>query len=63
MEQAKPALLEPIMNVEIDAPGVRRRPDGGSERPAGTHLRHGHAGATVITAQVPMAEMLTYQTT
>ena len=45
MEKAKPALLEPIMNVEVQAPGrIRRRPDGRHERPPRTHLRHGYQG-------------------
>lgn len=62
MEQAKPCLLEPIMNVEISAPenysgdilgnlNSRRGRIQGME-PKG--------GSTVIKAQVPLAEMLTY---
>ena len=62
MEQAKPCLLEPIMNVEVYAPeayagdligelnGRRGRIQGMDSR--GT--------ARVIKAQVPMAEMLSY---
>jgi elongation factor G len=62
MEQAKPVLLEPIMNVEVYAPeafagdligelnGRRGRIQGMDTR--GT--------ARVIKAQVPMAEMLSY---
>jgi elongation factor G len=42
MQEAKPALLEPIMNVEIQAPvEYRRRPDGRPERAARAHRRHG----------------------
>ena len=63
MERAKPTLLEPVMNVEIYAPSDfagdlmgdlngRRGRIGGME-PRG--------GSTVIKAQVPMAEMLTYE--
>jgi elongation factor G len=62
MEQAKPCLLEPIMNVEITVPenysgdimgnlnGRRGRIQG--MEPTG--------GSTTIKAQVPLAEMLTY---
>ncbi len=62
MEQAKPTLLEPVMNVEVYAPesyagdligdiNARRGRIQGMET-------HGHS--QVIKAQVPMAEMLTY---
>lgn len=62
MEQAKPALLEPIMRVEIEAP----------EEYAGTLMgdlnqRRGRVqgmetrgSTTVVRADVPMAEMLSY---
>jgi elongation factor G len=65
MEQAKPALLEPIMRVEIEAPdefagaligdltGRRGRVQG---------MESGGAG-TIVRAEVPMAEMLSYSTT
>jgi elongation factor G len=64
MEQAKPCLLEPVMKVVIEAP----------EEFAGTLMgdlnsRRGRVGGmeskgrtTIINAQVPMAEMLTYGT-
>ncbi|HVU47064.1 MAG TPA: elongation factor G [Terracidiphilus sp.] len=64
METAKPCLLEPIMKVEIEAP----------EEFAGTLMgdlnsRRGRVQgmdsrgrSTVINAEVPMAEMLTYGT-
>jgi elongation factor G len=65
MEQSRPVLLEPLMRVEIEAPegftgalmgdltGRRGRVQGmGSGR-----------GTTVIRAEVPMAEMLTYGVT
>ncbi len=64
MEQAKPALLEPIMKLEIEAPdefagalmgdlsGRRGRVQG---------MESGATG-TVIRAEVPMAEILTYGT-
>jgi elongation factor G len=64
MEAAKPCLLEPIMKVEIEAPdefagtlmgdlNSRRGRVGGMESKGRT---------TVINAQVPMAEMLSYGT-
>jgi elongation factor G len=64
MEQAKPSLLEPIMKIEIEAPddfagalmgdltGRRGRVQG---------MESGGAG-TVIRAEVPMSEILTYGT-
>ncbi len=63
MEQAKPALLEPVMNVEVQAP-VEYAGDLMGDfnsrrgRVAGMDVK----GTTqIIRAQVPMAEMLTYQ--
>jgi len=65
MEQARPALLEPIMKVEIEAPdefagalmgdlsGRRGRVQGMESGPNGTLIR----------AEVPMAEVLAYGTT
>ncbi|HEY0309486.1 MAG TPA: elongation factor G [Acidobacteriaceae bacterium] len=65
MEQAKPALLEPVMRVEIEAPdefagalmgdlaGRRGRVQG---------MDSGASG-TLIRAEVPMAEILSYSTT
>jgi elongation factor G len=62
MEQSKPVLLEPLMRVEIEAPesytgallsdlnGRRGRVQG----------MNGDRGTTVIRAEVPMAEMLSY---
>jgi elongation factor G len=63
MEQAKPALLEPVMNVEIQAPveyagdlmgdlNSRRGRIAGMETKGSTQF---------IRAKVPMAEMLNYQ--
>jgi len=63
MQEAKPSLLEPIMNVEIQAPGEyagdlmgdlnsRRGRISGNETKGTTQI---------IRAQVPMAEMLSYQ--
>jgi elongation factor G len=64
MESCKPCLLEPVMKVEIEAPDEfagalmgdlngRRGRVGGMESKGRT---------TLINAQVPMAEMLTYGT-
>jgi elongation factor G len=63
MVQAKPALLEPIMNVEIQAPvefagDLMGDLNGRRGRIAGMDTK----GSTqFIRAQVPMAEMLNYQ--
>jgi elongation factor G len=62
MEQAKPVLLEPVMHVEIEAPeefagtlmGDMNQRRG---RVQGMDSRNAN---TVIRAEVPMAEMLTY---
>ncbi|MBZ5501880.1 MAG: elongation factor G [Acidobacteriia bacterium] len=62
MKQARPALLEPVMHVEVYAPeqysgdlmghlSSRRGKISGSET---------RAGSVVIKAQVPLAEMLSY---
>jgi elongation factor G len=65
MEQAKPALLEPIMKVEIEAPdefaGVVIG-DLNSRRGRVQGMDSAGAG-TVVHAQVPLAEMLSYGTT
>jgi elongation factor G len=64
MEVCKPALLEPVMKVEIEAPeefagaimgdlsGRRGRPQGMTSK----------GKTTVVNAEVPMAEMLSYGT-
>jgi elongation factor G len=63
MLQAKPALLEPIMNVEIQAPveyagDLMGDLNGRRGRISGMDTK----GSTqIIRAQVPMAEMLNYQ--
>jgi len=64
MEQAKPTLLEPIMNVEITIPdefagGIMGDLNSRRGRIQGMDNK---AGKTVIKAEVPMAEMLTYGT-
>ena len=63
MQQAKPTLLEPVMNVEIQAPveyagDLMGDLNGRRGRIAGMETK----GSTqFIRAQVPMAEMLNYQ--
>lgn len=63
MEVAKPALLEPIMNVEVHAPveyagDLMGDLNGRRGRISGMETK---GGTQIIRAQVPMAEMLTYQ--
>lgn len=63
MAKAHPVLLEPVMNVEIYAPG-----DHAGDLMGDLNGRRGRISGmeakgqtTVIKAQVPMAEMLTYE--
>ena len=63
MSRARPTLLEPVMDVEIYAPSefagdLMGDLNGRRGRIAGMEPR---AGTTSIKAQVPMAEMLTYE--
>ena len=63
MEQAKPTLLEPVMNVEVHAPveyagDLMGDMNSRRGRIAGMDTK---GGTQVIKAQVPMAEMLSYQ--
>jgi elongation factor G len=63
MGRARPTLLEPIMNVEVYAPGDHAGDlmgdlNGRRGRILGIEAR---GSTTVIKAQVPMAEMLTYE--
>jgi elongation factor G len=63
LEHAKPALLEPIMNVEVQAPveyagDLMGDMNGRRGRLSGMDPK---GGTQIIKAQVPMAEMLTYQ--
>jgi elongation factor G len=64
MEQAKPTLLEPIMNVEITIPDEFAGAIMGdlNSRRGRIQGMDNKAGKTVIKAEVPMAEMLTYGT-
>ena len=63
MQEARPALLEPIMNVEIQAPveyagDLMGDINGRRGRIAGMDTR---GNTQIVRAQVPMAEMLNYQ--
>jgi elongation factor G len=63
MQTAKPTLLEPVMNVEIQAPveyagDLMGDLNGRRGRISGMDTQ---GGTQVIRAQVPMAEMLNYQ--
>ncbi|HLY98174.1 MAG TPA: elongation factor G [Candidatus Angelobacter sp.] len=62
MEQAKPALLEPIMHVEITIPDEFAGSIMGdlNSRRGRIQGMDNKAGKTVVKAEVPMAEMLTY---
>ena len=65
MEQAKPVLLEPIMKVEIEAPDEFAGAvmgDLNSRRGRVQGMDSAGTG-TVVHAQVPLSEMLTYGTT
>jgi elongation factor G len=65
MEQAKPALLEPVMRVEIEAPDEFAGAligDLNGRRGRVQAMESGGAG-TIVRAEVPMAEMLSYSTT
>jgi len=64
MEQAKPTILEPIMNVEITIPDEFAGSIMGdlNSRRGRIQGMDNKAGKTVVKAEVPMAEMLTYGT-
>jgi elongation factor G len=62
MKQARPALLEPIMHVEVYAPDqysgdVMGHLSGRRGKISGSDSR---AGSVVVKAQVPLSEMLSY---
>ncbi|MDE3104334.1 MAG: elongation factor G [Acidobacteriota bacterium] len=66
MESAKPALLEPVMRVEIETPdefagAVMSDLNGRRGRVQGMERMDG--GGTLVRAEVPLAEMLSYGTT
>ena len=63
MQQAKPALLEPIVNVEVETPtdfagDLMSDFNGRRGRISGMDLK---GDRQIIRAQVPLAEMLSYQ--
>jgi len=63
MTRALPTILEPVMNVEVYAPSdfagdLMGDLNGRRGRIAGMDTR---GAMTIIKAQVPMAEMLTYE--
>jgi len=65
MEAARPCLLEPIMKVDVEAPeefagALMGDLNGRRGRVQGMHAR---GRSTIIAAEVPMAEMLSYGTT
>ena len=62
MEQAKPTLLEPIMSVEITVPDEFAGSIMGdlNSRRGRIQGMDNKGGKTIVKAQVPMAEMLTY---
>ncbi|PYX06604.1 MAG: elongation factor G [Acidobacteria bacterium] len=62
MEQAKPTLLEPIMNVEITVPDEFAGSIMGdlNSRRGRIQGMDNKGGNTVVKAEVPMSEMLTY---
>lgn len=62
MEQAKPALLEPIMRVEIEAPEECAGALMGdlNQRRGRVQGMDSSGASTVVRAEVPMAEMLSY---
>src|SRR5213082_3416694 len=62
MEQAKPSLLEPIMHVEITVPDEFAGSIMGdlNSRRGRIQGMDNKGGNTVVKAEVPMAEMLTY---
>jgi elongation factor G len=64
METAKPCLLEPIMKIEIEAPDEFAGTLMGdlSSRRGRVQGTNSKGRTTLINAQVPMAEMLTYGT-
>lgn len=61
-EKAKPTLLEPVMNVEVSVPDEHVGDIMGdlSSRRGRVQSSEARGSATVIQAQVPMAEMLEY---
>lgn len=65
IEAARPALLEPVMNIEVTAPEEFTGDIMGdlSSRRGRVQSTEARGNATVVTASVPMAEILEYQST
>jgi elongation factor G len=65
VEQAKPTLLEPVMNVEVSTPDTFVGDIMGdlSSRRGRVQATEARGSVTVIQAQVPMSEMLEYPST
>lgn len=65
VEQAKPTLLEPIMNAEVSVPDENVGDIMGdiSSKRGRVQTSENRGSATVIVAQVPMSEMLEYAST
>ena len=65
METARPSLLEPIMRVEIDIPDATAGAVVGdlNSRRGRIHGMEAQGPRAIVSAQVPLAEMLTYATT
>jgi elongation factor G len=62
MEQAKPTLLEPIMDVQITIPDEFAGSIMGdlNSRRGRIQGMENKSGKTIVNAEVPMSEMLTY---
>jgi elongation factor G len=65
MREARPVVLEPIVDVEITAPAAAMGDITGDlagrrGQVAGTH--HGLAGSMVVRAQAPLSALVGYQT-
>ncbi|MGI8770196.1 MAG: elongation factor G [Acidobacteriaceae bacterium] len=62
MAQARPAIIEPIMRVEIDAPDSTAGTLMGdlNSRRGKVQGMESHAGSLTLRAEVPLSEMLTY---
>jgi elongation factor G len=62
MAQARPAIIEPIMRVEIDAPDFTAGTLMGdlNSRRGKVQGMESHSGSLTLRAEVPLSEMLTY---
>jgi elongation factor G len=65
MEQAKPSLLEPVMEVEIEVPDEFAGAVIGdiNSRRSRVQSTESNGGGTVVRVHSPLAEMLSYGTT